>query len=954
MKNVIFLIFFLFSFNLFAQKESKGGAVSYETIIQMNADTPEDGESILCFNEEDESFYYYNGSTWIKFLSEINSTTGTNGIFSVANESNANDVKLVQVYNRNMLRSLNRDFRGNDNVMRNIYGLHVYSTDGRGDFEGQITQTNGSFLFEADRQRGFAFEQRYFLGRTLDSAFRTYFRVRTDDEDEDNNPPAVQIIVDEQQQSNSFRRAALDMGTQEGVRLRYHHRDFDEVVLNIKDGSYDLYRQTEQSSTNPQQILELERYSVRIKGVKDALDNARFGGLTQMIPSTDEVGFQQALTKWFAPIEKPNAGRYVWDFDENGQVTFFEISQVPGDGVINGIAPITGDDQKLIRITNSNGQSFSRTWNDKVLSASEVRSRLITVDGTGSGVDSDLLDGQQGSFYRQTWNNLSGTPSSVRNLTNTDITNFNSAFLWGNHADEGYLKRAFTSGQIDRTHEEKGRTRLSFSGGSTAFSEIINSYMGYHNSTNAPTDTPTFNNGRWRATASYGLHAFGSQGWKFFDFRKMETDIEGLKTGNGGIYDGSNDLTSSTTVRGNGLHSLFFSNLAGFANEGVGSYGVNYDGGGTLSANGWQMNLKNGALKISGVSNTYQNATNQMYLGVTENQFGVLTIEPKSIVRTSDGDGIVSQNRNITGVRDIGLSGDLRFFETSSGSNAHSFSNRMLEIRPVSDAIYFYANSVVFGTGSTLDMSGNKIIRVDDPINNGDASNKKYVDDAIAAISSAGSNTGINIDRGNNNRSGFVQFPAISSDRFLVLQDVEDGDIRIVENTGNTTADVSANGYTTPGVDRALQPNDIVIFHFQDGQGIKLNYYEKGALDEDNIYLHGNFVDPTTALQNHLNTSQITLAGVFALRDLGGRRMRSMNFTYAQNGSISQPVKFLYQLFDNNNNFVSSGEFTSASPNGSTSLNISASNMGKMLVYYNNNGNTAANIQGLSMSIKLE
>lgn len=46
--------------------------------------------------------------------------------------------------------------------------------------------------------------------------------------------------------------------------------------------------------------------------------------------------------------------------------------------------------------------------------ASDVRTKLLTVDGVGSGIDSDLLDGQEGSYYTNASNLASGTVPDAR------------------------------------------------------------------------------------------------------------------------------------------------------------------------------------------------------------------------------------------------------------------------------------------------------------------------------------------------------------------------------------------------------------------------------------------------------------------------------------------------------------------------------------------------------------
>ena len=46
--------------------------------------------------------------------------------------------------------------------------------------------------------------------------------------------------------------------------------------------------------------------------------------------------------------------------------------------------------------------------------AAEILASLLTVDGTGSGLDADKLDGQEGSYYLD-YNNFTNTPSNEAN-----------------------------------------------------------------------------------------------------------------------------------------------------------------------------------------------------------------------------------------------------------------------------------------------------------------------------------------------------------------------------------------------------------------------------------------------------------------------------------------------------------------------------------------------------------
>ena len=57
-------------------------------------------------------------------------------------------------------------------------------------------------------------------------------------------------------------------------------------------------------------------------------------------------------------------------------------------------------------------------------SASDVRAKLLTLDGSGSGIDADLLDGQQGSYYADITARLGYTPVNKAGDTMTGLMIF--------------------------------------------------------------------------------------------------------------------------------------------------------------------------------------------------------------------------------------------------------------------------------------------------------------------------------------------------------------------------------------------------------------------------------------------------------------------------------------------------------------------------------------------------
>lgn len=88
---------------------------------------------------------------------------------------------------------------------------------------------------------------------------------------------------------------------------------------------------------------------------------------------------------------------------------------------LSDLSNVTGtpsNDQQLVYDGTDN------QWKPETVSgsgtATEIKNLLVTVDGAGSGVDADLLDGQQGSHYT-TASNLTGAASGITSVTVNSI-----------------------------------------------------------------------------------------------------------------------------------------------------------------------------------------------------------------------------------------------------------------------------------------------------------------------------------------------------------------------------------------------------------------------------------------------------------------------------------------------------------------------------------------------------
>ncbi len=74
---------------------------------------------------------------------------------------------------------------------------------------------------------------------------------------------------------------------------------------------------------------------------------------------------------------------------------------------LNELAAALGDDENFATtVSNSIGTKL----NSADYTAADVLAKLLTVDGSGSGIDADKLDGQNGSYYRD-WANVTNKPA---------------------------------------------------------------------------------------------------------------------------------------------------------------------------------------------------------------------------------------------------------------------------------------------------------------------------------------------------------------------------------------------------------------------------------------------------------------------------------------------------------------------------------------------------------------
>jgi len=100
--------------------------------------------------------------------------------------------------------------------------------------------------------------------------------------------------------------------------------------------------------------------------------------------------------------------------------------------------PGSGLNADLLDGYNSTDFVFTSSY-----TAADVLAKLITVDGSGSALDADLLDGQHGSYYNG-WANLTGAPVYARASTSASLSLFDTGntrrvYLYGDGDGQGFL-----------------------------------------------------------------------------------------------------------------------------------------------------------------------------------------------------------------------------------------------------------------------------------------------------------------------------------------------------------------------------------------------------------------------------------------------------------------------------------------------------------------------------------
>jgi hypothetical protein len=143
----------------------------------------------------------------------------------------------------------------------------------------------------------------------------------------------------------------------------------------------------------------------------------------------------------------------------------------------------TGFEPTITAGTSAQYYRGDKTWQTlaAAVTAADILAKLLTVDGTGSLLDADLLDGHESTYFE-----IGGTMTAhLAAFTHANIANGQTAFGWGNHAglyrpvawmpsysDVGALAAGGTAVDSDKVDGQHAAAFLAVGGTATAASTI--------------------------------------------------------------------------------------------------------------------------------------------------------------------------------------------------------------------------------------------------------------------------------------------------------------------------------------------------------------------------------------------------------------------------------------------------------------------------------------------------
>lgn len=140
------------------------------------------------------------------------------------------------------------------------------------------------------------------------------------------------------------------------------------------------------------------------------------------------------------------------------------------DGASSGLDADLLDGQQGSYYTNITARLGYTPLNSTSYTAADVLAKLLTVDGASSGLDADLLDGQQGSYYSP----VSGVNSVARRIIVNDGTNSmtqDGLYIGYGNANSGNT-RIYGGGSTTNAVTIDGSGNVTATGNVTAYSDL--------------------------------------------------------------------------------------------------------------------------------------------------------------------------------------------------------------------------------------------------------------------------------------------------------------------------------------------------------------------------------------------------------------------------------------------------------------------------------------------------
>ncbi len=378
----------------------------------------------------------------------------------------------------------------------------------------------------------------------------------------------------------------------------------------------------------------------------------------------------------YAKIQNVSATNRILGRDSSGAGVVEEITAANLRTMINVEDGATADQSnseiKTAYEANDNTNAFTDTLLSKLngieasatadQTASDIRGLGFfdtSNDGSGSGLDSDLLDGQEGSYYLN-YNNFSNTPSIPSNVS--DLTN-DSGFITS--ATNNFVSSAsFSGGTL--TLSRSGLSNLTISGiGTSTFNGAYSSLSGLPT---IPTTTNQLTNNSNFITSSSSIS--GSSG-SCTGNAATATKLATSRTIAGTSFDGSanisisyNNLTNKPTIPTDTNNYVSGASMSGS------TLSLTRSGLSTLTVGNILTTSSGTAINSSALSN--------LVLSTSGNHFGV--------VAHIQGDGVMEGGLYIDFHTSDGDTGDITGGRITGGSS-FSFSNGCIapSFTPTSD-----------------------------------------------------------------------------------------------------------------------------------------------------------------------------------------------------------------------------------------------------------------------------